>query len=659
MYNPNMGPTYLQIQDGFPPVQPSFPVSPTMQYAIGYVGSEIVKVLQMESQKNLPRNACYNLVSQNQYGNQEYQFLYQLAAACIEYTALQQRQDPRNLVSAIVPEVVKAFTAYIWFKYYQQTPVPPDINGFLQTYIQAHNQNVAILQQISHQTPHQNVNYGTYNRVVSPQTVTPQVIHQPYHNPGFPQHHQYQPSGSRFLSQPANATNQYTQPNPIHTSGSRFHTPMASQEVESRFSPKQEEWKGPNVQEYRFNGHNKQVEYMENAMAKQVAHDVQKLTQEQSQTLFGINPTTTVDLSQEVVDYSEESLTTQGKYKGYVDAPPEWYPTESQRFWIIYNPVEFTCEVRINAKGHPVQKFIQREEEMKETDHIYADLDINGPKPTIEDLHLAEQLERQFGLSDEQREAQRRKAIEDGRKPTHIPVILEEEESHDSLNQYFISLQKKAIIKETDMLTHYGSLITTTVNKHSPDDWVNMLFECKTLSGVVSALTEVKNREDTRSYMQMVNIYTDMVNDVLHDRMSLSISFDDLLLDYQDLKEWLEKEEVYDIFDREMTLAIRKLHHSDNLSIVNEKDYTILHVNIPVSVTTINSHSKVLGLPQDSKKCMSDELTSPMLKGFGEFLYSRQTPIYHFFETLDGVRYKLTRSGFNKEAYFIEKVNHE
>lgn len=652
---------YINLPQGTPPVNPQFPISQMMVPVAGYVGYKLVDILQREAIKNKPRNYVYNLLSDNGYNNPEFQYLYQIACGVLEITAMQHNQDPMAMIDGVVGDVVKGFIGYIWFKYYRNEMVEPDINQYLQASVQMHEQHVQLLN--NRRLPNQQFNQYSYNQQYNqgnnpfyPKSPQPQVqpnVPQGY-NQGYNQYPQHGPmpnnvypqtnqpfhvtpmrTGNRFIqeSQPS-----YPNTTPMGNNSAFHAVPMANTSSISRFSPTQES--SNNFYPDRSN----QIEKMEKAF----------------ETSAQVSTTTTLDSN--TLESVFGSVTTPSVVPSVeVKEVIEWYPTPSQLYPIAYDPYQFTKEVVLNDKGHPIEQFRRIERgHMKEEDHITSvtsQLVKHGPVPTAEDIKKIEEIERNLKIVDEEKALLDEKAKKEPKFESLIPERSDMVEAY-SKDDIIINTIKESILKDKEVYTTVGNV---SIPFYSKED---LLLELKTFThqtdflSMVSRLTKLKEKQESALFSTLFDLYTDLTNRVIQDKLSLTtLTFDNLIDDASDLVKYLTDKGLDEAFKDLMKDELSKVF---NVSLKNKelKDkqgqvYYENKIEIPITVTYIKQDSRVLGLPNDDKKVMTDVTHSPILSSLGEYIQKQNGE--HYLVTMDRKVYRVVKPFFNKEVYYLKR----
>lgn len=646
---------FINVIDGQPPVYPQFAVNPNMQRCVGIIGTELIKAIQSDVNKNIVRSTSYNYLSDNNYNNALFQEIYNYAVDFIEAMSINNRCDPASLIGYI-PELVRTFIAHIWMDYVRQ-PLDNETRHFVENaykqYQQFANVGRSTYQAFQY---NQNPGYGQFPQV---QYQNPVNMVNNYPQQSLPQVNTYNPmtrqapsslsSGDRFsnyqmpTSHVTSLTTQATTTLSTNQNTSLNRTPMASTTTHSRFTPIDDS----------FNKQKSVLDKLEKGFESSVTPTVElkDVGSVSVDEIFGNTVNTQVNTVEEEI---------------------EWYPTESQRYPIIYSPFSFECKVVLNEKGHPVQTFKRiklGEGYMNEEDHITDIIQKtygNGDKPTMEEIKRVIALEKKLldrhDLSDDEIISQNTKASET--KPLAVADYEVVENGVVNIDTLFEKASRNATVNSI----HDASIVSGIISKENVsdedlEDVITYLANAVNMDHVVSKLMKMRKNK-SRLYYKLVDMYTEVVNKVVRDKLGYSIDFDDLIEDYPELSNYLGKELDSDIFVTEVNKEIASLLKDDNETfttdsvkdsfVENNITYYYNRINTPVVVASLNYTSKGLSLGDDVTS--TKYLVSSIIQDIATIMYSKNYSQNCYIETMDNKRYRVTRSAFNKEVYTLRKV---
>lgn len=646
---------FINVIDGQPPVYPQFAVNPNMQRCVGIIGTELIKAIQSDVNKNIVRSTSYNYLSDNNYNNALFQEIYNYAVDVIEAMSINNRCDPASLIGYI-PELVRTFIAHIWIDYVRQ-PLDNETRHFVENaykqYQQFANVGRSTYQAFQY---NQNPGYGQFPQV---QYQNPVNMVNNYPQQSLPQVNTYNPmtrqapsslsSGDRFsnyqmpASHVTSLTTQATTTLSTNQNTSLNRTPMASTTTHSRFTPIDDS----------FNKQKSVLDKLEKGFESSVTPTVElkDVGSVSVDEIFGNTVNTQVNTVEEEI---------------------EWYPTESQRYPIIYSPFSFECKVVLNEKGHPVQTFKRiklGEGYMNEEDHITDIIQKtygSGDKPTMEEIKRVIALEKKLldrhDLSDDEIISQNTKASET--KPLAVADYEVVENGVVNIDTLFEKASRNATVNSI----HDASIVSGIISKENVsdedlEDSITYLANAVNMDHVVSKLMKMRKNK-SRLYYKLVDMYTEVVDKVIKDKLGLSIDFDDLIEDYPELTKYIGKELDSDVFITEVNKEISSLLKDDNETFTTESvkesfvenniTYYYNRINTPVVVASLNYTSKGLSLGDDVTS--TKYLVSSIIQDIATIMYSKNYSQNCYIETMDNKRYRVTRSAFNKEVYTLRKV---
>lgn len=655
---------FIPVINGQPPVYPAFSVNPNMQRVVGFIGSEIINALQNEATKNIVRSTTYNYISDNNYNNQMYQDLYKFIVDSIEFYAMSNRQDPAALLGHI-PNLVRLYISHIWVNYVKQ-PLDNETRSYVENSYREYQQMVQTIRNTQFN------GYGYQNNQYNQFTPNNQYQQNNYQQNGFNQNG-YNPmnpvNNYNNYNQVNNGYNQYNQNqfnrvgNPV--SGDRFsnynnHTPpvnnvprnlnsvspgnagnynnvpMASNKTESRFSP---------------------IDNQFNRQMSNLDRGFEKASQERTYTAVVID---------DIVDIDTVFGNTNTVNTAPTTEKLEWYPTESQRHFIVYSPFKYECIIELNEKGHPIQTFKRfklGDNGMKEDDHIIDIINrvyTNGPKPSLEEakriIALEDKIEANMKLKEKEKEEQLKSAIvESDNTVVSIDSLALVGDQTNIEDNNDVSIVKGVISDEAYSTKDHSVDIDYLANATSTDQVISKLMK----------LRKSTDPSDIKLYYKLYVKYARIANTVINDVLGFDISFDDLVDDFHELVAFLEEKIGDNTFVKLMDKYIADVFINDEDVFIDDFEdfYTSDNTNIfynrlntPTSVAVVNHRATSLLLPDTNKVVSTKDIYSPVLNQVLEIFKTAGYSAENYIHTLDNKRYAIYQSAWNPEVYYLKLI---
>ena len=726
-------PVMPPITNGQPPAYPRFNYSPILQQCIGFIGSTIAQMTQEDIHKNQARTGLYQVVSNNNYNNDEFQHFYQLAAKAVEVNALANRVDPMSIIRTVCDDVFQGFLAYIWTKYFNQ-PLPPDQASYLSQRLQTYNKYLKMVQ--DGQAQYNGANYQQSNMAYVGQGNMGYVNNNIPTNPMAMYNNQVSANMPSIMAQPqmynqgrvqsrfATAENKpnygNVQPmgavptNPMgdyqNQANRQNHIPMSSHDTQPRFAYKEEnQWQNGQYDNMAFganrvdprqnqaNVHNAQLARLDQSFASNAEnYSIRKAEPMELSDIVGSSTRGMAEMAdrieEEIMNETVQDTLPMHTVNTRAMVPMPGNPVtdenvilrtddptivrkllESEGIHIpivkIFTPIRKYITVYYGHDGKIRQKIKDKEwKDMNERDHdynVFIERHYKGAnKPTAEELiELQRQDERlvdQLKLSDEELKKQEEQAEKEKKTRESIPNTVSGK-VNVSIENIGLDTDLKAAVEGRDCATMLSYKACPILSKTDYTEDLKRLSETTDLKIVINKLQSWRNKEHAGIFGILNDIYTPMVKEIINVRLNDSMVFDDLCEDYADILEYLDGKDLLPDFEKALGTILPNLIKVDNiitdgLKLEVPKGYFANIVYIPITMTSVRRSSENIGLPTDNQYVEVDTLEQPLLNELGNYLFKNKVA-YHYIKTLDNRYYVLLQGIYNKEKYYIKRIN--